>query len=121
MAAHSFSTATTWWGSCRRVTWPGCSMPAPTAPGAGPPPETSVADFQQQLARVLAAEELGQRLRKILDAVDDVFARLQLSFMHPLRYVDDGFGIARRIVEHHESLHARTIDQQRHVVGGAAE
>jgi hypothetical protein len=36
------------------------------------------ANADQQLADVLALEELEQRLGKALEAVDDVFARLQL-------------------------------------------
>src|ERR1039458_4111184 len=46
-------------------------------------PTSLVRHFDHELAEVLAAEQLLQRIRESLQPFDDVFARLQLTGEHP--------------------------------------
>ncbi len=63
-------------------------------------PSTRLLHFEDQLAEILAAEQLQQRLRKCLETLDDVFARLELAGGHPAGH------IARSL--RHSDRHSRT-------------
>src|SRR5947207_8387778 len=74
------------------------------------------ANADQQLADVLALEELEQRLGKALEAVDDVFAALQLPLRHPACHLACSERIAIRVSEDHHAGHARAVDEQRELI-----
>ena len=78
--------------------------------------QARASDLEDELAEVLAAEELAERLGELLDPLDDVLARLELALAVPAGDLHRRLGVARREVEHDEALHARAVDEQRQVV-----
>src|SRR5699024_6508022 len=77
----------------------------------------SARDLQHQFAEVLAAEELEQGGREIVDgAFDDILTGLESTLADPARHGSSGFRIAVQEVEDDETLHAGPVDQQRKVV-----
>ena len=109
------------WRRSRATSSATCARSASTAPRAAsrrsPRCASSRVDFEDQLAEVFAAEELAERLGKMLEPLDDVLARLELALARASpAMLHRRLGIARREVEDDEALHARAIDQQRQVI-----
>src|SRR5882757_3712421 len=71
---------------------------------------------QHELAEILPGEQLQERVRKGLDPVHDVFVGFQSAALCPFGQLENRAVVTGLVVEHHESLHAGAIDQQRHVV-----
>src|SRR2546426_11179441 len=53
------------------------------------PPRAILADLDEHLAEVLAAEQADERLGRLLEALDDVLAVLQLALAQPARAVGE--------------------------------
>src|ERR1039457_849167 len=64
-------------------------------------------DFNRQLAKILAAKQLQQRLRERLDPLDNVLARFQFACGQPATHFAQRIAIAVGIVKHDEAFHAR--------------
>src|SRR3989442_7248803 len=77
-------------------------------------------DPDELLAAVLAREETPERIRRVLQAVDDVDLVPELLLRDPAAEVSDGLAELRREVAHQEALHPGAVDDQIGVVPGAA-
>ena len=69
-------------------------------------------DLEHQLPKVLAVEQLHQRFRERLQPFHDIFLALERALRHPAAHFLAGSGEVGGVVHHHETFHARAIDQQ---------
>src|SRR5208283_45255 len=90
--------------------WTGQSSPSPR-----------LLHFEDQLAEILAAEQFQQRLRKCLQTLDNVLARLELAGGDPGGDVARSLRKPIDVVEHHHALHAGAVDEEREIVARALD
>ena len=75
--------------------------------------------LQHQLAEVLAVEQLEQGLGEGLQTHHHVFLALHAAVFQVARHFGHGQVVTVGVVEHHDALHTRPVDQQAEVVFGA--
>src|ERR1035441_9753860 len=69
-------------------------------------------DLEHELAHILTGEQLLKRLRKALEALYHILARNEPPVGDPAGHLTNGLRGTAHVVEHHEPLHAGTVDEQ---------
>src|SRR6202042_254871 len=101
-------------GTTRRK-WLSSKLGQKGTPSARTCKSLPIRDLNHQLAGILPSEQHQQRFRESLQTLHDVLARFQLTLEGPARQRLHALAITRQVIEHHESLHARAIHQQRKI------
>src|SRR5260370_40548629 len=75
-----------------------------------------VGDLDDELAEVVAVEQLDQRVGEGLESLDNVLARPERAIGAPGCQRVGCLVVTGGVVARQESLHTRAVDQERHVV-----
>src|SRR6266403_939531 len=80
------------------------------------PPRGILADLDEHLAGVLAAQQPDQRLRRLLQALHDVLAVLQLALAQPARAIGEELRQPVGVIADEEATDGDAVDQHRREV-----
>src|SRR6267143_4142050 len=80
------------------------------------PPRGILADLDEHLAGVLAAQQPDQRLRRLLQALHDVLAVLQLALAQPAPTVGEELRQPVGVIADEEATDGDAVDQHRREV-----
>src|SRR2546427_415692 len=80
------------------------------------PPRAILADLDEHLAEVLAAEQADERLGRLLEALDDVLAVLQLALAQPARAVGEELRHPVGVIADDEAADGDAVDEHRREV-----
>src|SRR3989442_880900 len=80
------------------------------------PPRAILADLDEHLAEVLAAQQADERLGRLLEALDDVLAVLQLALAQPARAVGEELRHPVGVIADDEAANGDAVDEHRRQV-----
>src|SRR2546425_10110848 len=92
------------------------SPAAPAAVGVTSAPRAILADLDEHLAEVPAAQQADERLGRLLEALDDVLAVLQLALAQPARAVGEELRHPVGVVADDEAADGDAVDEHRRQV-----